>query len=392
MSTTEKVAKAASAAASATSAQVDPSTLDLINANGPYIASAALLILACIPIWIGSHRSVDAARRSEEKKAGRGKEDDNVQEVLSQKDAYMFPVVGSAVLGGMYILFKVFPKEWVNFVMTAYFLLLGEASLTTMLTAPLTPFVPASLRARKFDWSFKVPLIPKSVMDPIELKFNGATLVAAAVSLVFVGLYVQTKHWVINNMLGLSFSINAIELISLGSYKIGCIALGGLFFYDIFWVFGTDVMVTVARSFDAPIKLVFPKEFVASPSMSMLGLGDIIVPGIFVALLLRFDAHRARVAPAHNTRHSHTHLPAAGTFSRAYFLVCFVAYIGGLLFTMFIMHYFKAAQPALLYLVPACIGSSFLFAAVRGEVSTLLEFEETSAEDEEGSGDGKKDK
>ena len=39
----------------------------------------------------------------------------------------------------------------------------------------------------------------------------------------------------------------------------GCILLGGLFFYDIFWVFGTNVMVTVAKSFDAPIKLVFPQ-------------------------------------------------------------------------------------------------------------------------------------
>jgi minor histocompatibility antigen H13 len=29
--------------------------------------------------------------------------------------------------------------------------------------------------------------------------------------------------------------------------------------YDIFWVFGTDVMVTVATSFEAPIKLKVPK-------------------------------------------------------------------------------------------------------------------------------------
>ena len=29
----------------------------------------------------------------------------------------------------------------------------------------------------------------------------------------------------------------------------------GLFFYDIFWVFGTDVMVSVATKFDAPIKV-----------------------------------------------------------------------------------------------------------------------------------------
>jgi minor histocompatibility antigen H13 len=34
--------------------------------------------------------------------------------------------------------------------------------------------------------------------------------------------------------------------------------LWGLFFYDIFWVYGTDVMLTVAKSIDAPIKLMFP--------------------------------------------------------------------------------------------------------------------------------------
>lgn len=34
--------------------------------------------------------------------------------------------------------------------------------------------------------------------------------------------------------------------------------LWGLFFYDIFWVYGTDVMVTVAKSLEAPIKLQFP--------------------------------------------------------------------------------------------------------------------------------------
>jgi minor histocompatibility antigen H13 len=37
---------------------------------------------------------------------------------------------------------------------------------------------------------------------------------------------------------------------------------------------------------------------------------------------------------------------------------------------------FKAAQPALLYLVPACIGAPLLLAAIRGEVSTLWNYTE----------------
>lgn len=50
--------------------------------------------------------------------------------------------------------------------------------------------------------------------------------------------------------------------------------------YDIFWVFGTDVMVTVAKSFDAPVKLLWPKAlFDEHTHFSMLGLGDIVIPG-----------------------------------------------------------------------------------------------------------------
>ena len=62
-------------------------------------------------------------------------------------------------------------------------------------------------------------------------------------AIIFSGVYVKTKHFMMNNILGISFCIQSIEKISVGSYKIGSILLIGLFFYDIFWVFGTDVMV-----------------------------------------------------------------------------------------------------------------------------------------------------
>ena len=78
------------------------------------------------------------------------------------------------------------------------------------------------------------------------------------------------------------------DLVSLA----GALLLSGLFFYDIFWVFGTPVMVTVAKSLDAPIKLLFPRAGAAAGEspFAMLGLGDIVIPGIFVALCLRYDA------------------------------------------------------------------------------------------------------
>jgi len=76
----------------------------------------------------------------------------------------------------------------------------------------------------------------------------------------------------------------------LGNFTTGFILLSLLFFYDIFFVFGTDVMLTVAKSIDAPIKLLFPKNWNAvPPEFSLLGLGDIVIPGLFVSLCLRYD-------------------------------------------------------------------------------------------------------
>ena len=168
--------------------------------------------------------------------------------------------------------------------------------------------------------------------------------------------YALKKTWYLNNLLGAAFSIQGIEMISLGSYVIGCLLLCGLFVYDVFWVFGTEVMVAVAKNLNAPVKILFPKAVNVTPiPVSMLGLGDIVIPGIFVALMLRFDAH----------------LKLGST---PYFASNLAAYVVGLGVTIGVMHFFDAAQPALLYLVPACIGASLLTAAARGEVQTLLNF------------------
>ncbi|KAL7198133.1 hypothetical protein ACSBR2_020621 [Camellia fascicularis] len=77
----------------------------------------------------------------------------------------------------------------------------------------------------------------------------------------FCAWYASQKHWLANNILGLAFCIQGIEMLSLGSFKTGAILLAGLFVYDIFCVFFTPVMVSVAKSFDAPIKLLFPTSY-----------------------------------------------------------------------------------------------------------------------------------
>jgi len=313
------------------------------------ICYSGILLMAVAPIYIGSHLSL-------KQKGG---------ETMTSEDAWKFPFIGSAVLFGLYMLFKIFSKDYINLLMTGYFLLFGILAVSGTvkpLFEPLfgnQPLVP-------WKYSFR-PFWKKADSEPIEIELDKADIISLIVG-AGVGIwYVLTKHWIANNILGLSFSIQGIALLSLGSYKVGCILLGGLFFYDIFWVFGTDVMVTVAKSFDAPVKLLFPKDLFAEQlQFSMLGLGDIVIPGIFIALLLRFDAKRTQ-----NLKN----------FAKTYFKVCFVGYITGLIVTVLVMHVFQAAQPALLYLVPACIGSSFLAAVLRGEVNELLSYSEEKEND-----------
>lgn len=102
-------------------------------------------------------------------------------------------------------------------------------------------------------------------------------------------------------------------------------------------------MVEVATTLDVPIKLLWPKSlsFSDESGFTMLGLGDVVIPGAFVSLALRYDYHR--------------HLKNSGetggtSFSKPYFHASLLAYVGGLVTTMTVMHVFKAAQPALLYL------------------------------------------
>lgn len=178
-----------------------------------------------------------------------------------------------------------------------------------------------------------------------------------------------------SNLFGLAFATSAVQLIALDTFATGMILLMALFVYDIFWVFGTEVMVSVAKNFDAPIKVVFPKNlFDEKMQFTMLGLGDIVIPGVFVALSLRFDQWR-RMSNL-DQRGGTASMRSKTDFAKPYYTGCFIAYVLGLVTTVIVMHTFQAAQPALLYLSPACTCSVIIVALVRGEIKTLFDYKE----------------
>jgi len=303
-----------------------------------------LLIMAPLLVFTGCQRAVKA---------------DKAQvETVSKKDAMQFPIVGSAVLFGLYIVIKLVKKEYLDMLIAAYFAVLGSFSLYSCVAPPLTDALGLG-DLKRFERSFHYKFWKSkdaADADPLQISFSWFDVLIFLAAATGSVSYAVTKKWWLNNLLGCSFSVQGIEMLALGSYAIGCILLSGLFLYDIFWVFGTDVMVSVAKGLNAPVKILFPKALGVKPvPCSMLGLGDIVIPGIFVALLLNYDT-------------------AKGLASQPYFWSNLVAYELGLVATVGVMHFFDAAQPALLYLVPACIGASLATAAVRGELASLLNF------------------
>jgi minor histocompatibility antigen H13 len=102
-------------------------------------------------------------------------------------------------------------------------------------------------------------------------------------------------------------------------------------------------MVKVATSLDAPIKILWPKSLslAGERGYTMLGLGDIVIPGTFIALAFRYDHHRHLTGSTGQQE---------GKFPKPYFYASLFAYVLGLTTTMSVMHVFRSAQPALLYL------------------------------------------
>ena len=313
--------------------------------------------LACI--YVGCSLAVKIGSPSEKKP------NENV-ETLSMKDATLFPVYGSIVLFSLYIVFKIFDQDTLKTIFSLYFAFLGFLCLINIIETELDIYLPDKKNQFIFKRNFEWTIYKKKTLT---LEFTQMNLISVSIALIPMLLYIYTKHWILNNIIGIAFSITGIESLNLPNFKVGFILLWGLFFYDIFWVYGTDVMVTVAMNIDAPIKLSFPVDLTATPpKFSMLGLGDIVIPGIFIALCLKFDIDSGLQAAANKVR----------DIPQRYFHWCFGGYVVGIVTTFIIMTVFEHAQPALLFLVPGCCVSILLLAAKNKEFDKLWKYEENS--------------
>ncbi|WVQ77377.1 hypothetical protein IAR50_007062 [Cryptococcus sp. DSM 104548] len=346
-----------------------------------WVTGTSLGLQALVPIFIGSFKSLkmpeDTKRRLRSARKGKipseteEEDEDGLEESLTWWDSLLFPVIGSVVLLGFYGIVKYYGTEWLNWFMNAYFSIAGVFAIQSTFTTILSFFLSA-LGVTSTIYHIRVSSGFRQIFH-LRITFSSLSLIPVAIAIPAAYIYLG-KPYILSNILALSLSTETLGLLKLDSFATGFMLLGALLVYDVFWVFATPVMVTVAKTIDAPIKILSPKTspFASPTKFSMLGLGDIVVPGLIIALCLRYDLHRYAQA------HKGQNVTPKSKFGRRYFNVAILSYVLGLGTTMAAMGWSGRAQPALLYLSPACTLGPLLYAIARGELSQFWAYSESS--------------
>jgi signal peptide peptidase-like protein 2B len=203
--------------------------------------------------------------------------------------AFGFVLFSSGVL----VLLYFFLNKAFFYVILAGFSLAGAQALGIMLLPGLNAMLPR-LACRKvnlpFDWG---------QVSGTEV---AVTPVAIAVAVTWAVARNASWSWVLQDLLGVAVMLLVLRTLRLPDLRVACVLLPLCFCYDVFWVFlqpmltggGTSVMVEVAGGGDSheflPMLLRVPRLSgppIIRGAYSLLGFGDIILPGMLVALTRR---------------------------------------------------------------------------------------------------------
>lgn len=184
----------------------------------------------------------------------------------------------------------------------------------------------------------------------------------------------QSYSWILQDMMGISLLFLIQKTVRLPNIKVSSILLVLAFIYDIFWVFispyifTSSVMVTVATGGGTgeqiPMLLRLPRFGDDFPEVySLLGFGDIALPGMLISYLLRFD---------YMNRSSQSLSSTKSNWFSSYFFISLIGYFVGFIFTELALILMSGrGQPALLYLVPCTLGVVVIVAYQKGDLSKM---------------------
>lgn len=304
---------------------------------------------------------------------------------LDRSQALMIPIMSSCSLLLMFYLFSS-----VSQLLTAFTAVASVSSLFFCLS-PYVTYV-------KSQFGLADPFMSRCCSKSIT-RIQGLLLLVCISTVV---AWLISGHWILNNLLGISICIAFVSLVRLPNIKICAMLLVCLFVYDIFWVFyserffGANVMVSVAtqqasnpvhtvanslslpglqlitKKLELPVKIMFPRNLLggvvpggSSADYMMLGLGDMAIPAMLLALVLCFDYRKSRDIVNLLELHS--------SKENKYIWYALPGYAIGLIAALAAGVLTHSPQPALLYLVPSTLGPVILISWSRKELAELWE-------------------
>eukprot|EP00924_Labyrinthula_sp_SR-Ha-C_P008195 augustus_masked-scaffold_11-processed-gene-5.58-mRNA-1 protein AED:1.00 eAED:1.00 QI:0/0/0/0/1/1/2/0/769 len=339
---------------------------------------------------------------------------ENVELTLSQGMAMI--VMASLSLMGMFFLVQEYPTQ----VVIALIVMFGLGAIYSTSYFFLRPIF-RLLLPEKIAF---IKLNRKEKYGFESFTFEGLLGILCSTALVvnwFIFRHEREKVWVLQNLFSFAVACMFLSTLRVSTLKTCVYVLFGFFIYDIFMVFitpslfeGDSVMLVVAtagagstetvtnedlhcsRTEDEQIPVLFlTPRFGYEGGFSLLGLGDVLLPGIFVSYVLRVDYIRVKLAAImeavkfvqENDVSKLTKEEIDAHFvksfdikmwfrSHFYFLWVVFAYFCGLAVT-FVANMQGwtingvPGQPALLYLVPFTIGAFCFLAKLKGELGTL---------------------
>ncbi|XP_059444158.1 signal peptide peptidase-like 2 isoform X1 [Corylus avellana] len=265
--------------------------------------------------------------------------------------AVLFVVIASCFL---VILYKLM-SFWFIELLVVLFCIGGVEGLQTCLVALLSRWF-----KRTGESYVKVPVF--GAVSYLTLAVSPLCIAFAVVWAVY--RYVSFA-WIGQDILGIALIITVLQIVHVPNLKVGTVLLSCAFLYDIFWVFVSkkffheSVMIVVARGDKSgedgiPMLLKIPRMFDPWGGYSIIGFGDILLPGLLIAFSLRYD------------------WLANKTLRAGYFLWAMFAYGLGLLITYVALNLMDGhGQPALLYIVPFTLGTFLTLGRKRGDLKVL---------------------
>ena len=121
-----------------------------------------------------------------------------------------------------------------------------------------------------------------------------------------------------------------------------------------------------------PMLLTMPRLFDYEGGSNLLGLGDIVLPGLLVSYAARFDAAKSLLGVMRGGNGARA-CPEGQScrLGSGYFVPLVISYGIGLAMANMAVYLMQMGQPALLYLVPCCLGTFSALGWYRGEMGDL---------------------